>query len=93
MASDFDKAVEFVRKPAQGSQTPSTEQKLRFYGLYKQATEGDNNAPQPSFYQLEAKQKWKAWEECKGMDKETAKQKYVEALDAVNPNWRQQQTN
>ncbi|KAL8270056.1 hypothetical protein Esti_006006 [Eimeria stiedai] len=73
MSHDFEKAVEYVRKPA-GGMHPNTAQKLRFYGLYKQATEGDNSAAEPSFYQLEAKQKWKAWNELKGMSKEAAQE-------------------
>ncbi|CDJ43668.1 acyl-CoA-binding protein, putative [Eimeria tenella] len=89
MSSEFEKAVEFVRKPAAGAE-PSTAQKLRFYGLYKQATVGDNETPEPSFYQIEAKQKWKAWAELKGMDKATAQAEYVKALDSSSPNWRQQ---
>ncbi|KAL8432834.1 hypothetical protein ACSSS7_004334 [Eimeria intestinalis] len=80
MSHDFEKAVEYVRKPA-GEMHPDTAQKLRFYGLYKQATEGDNSSAEPSFYQLEAKQKWKAWDELKGMSKETAQEEYVKELD------------
>ena len=88
MATDFEKAVEFVRKPAKG-EAPSTSQKLRFYGLYKQATEGDNETPEPSFYHIEAKQKWKAWAELKGMTKESAQEEYVKELDKASPHWRE----
>ncbi|OEH74059.1 acyl-CoA-binding protein 2 [Cyclospora cayetanensis] len=88
MLSEFEKAVEFVRKPVDGH-SPSTAQKLRFYGLYKQATVGDNETPEPSFYQLEAKQKWKAWADFKGMDKEAAQQEYIKELDKSTPNWRE----
>ncbi|KAL8448568.1 hypothetical protein Emag_003883 [Eimeria magna] len=87
MSHDFEKAVEYVRKPV-GGMHPDRAQKLRFYGLYKQATEGDNASSEPSFYQLEAKQKWKAWDELKGMSKETAQEEYVKELDKVDPKWR-----
>lgn len=89
-AADFDKAVEFVRKPIE-SMKPTNEQKLRFYGLYKQATVGDNTTPEPSFYQLEAKHKWKAWENLKGMTQQAAKEAYVKELDQVQPCWRDAQ--
>lgn len=88
--ADFEKAAAFVRKPAAGAQ-PSTAEKLRFYGLYKQATEGDNTTEAPSFYQLEAKQKWQAWTDVKGMSKEAAREAYVQELDKVAPKWRENQ--
>jgi diazepam-binding inhibitor (GABA receptor modulating acyl-CoA-binding protein) len=47
------------------------------YGLYKQATVGDNNDAEPSFYQLEAKAKWKAWNTRKGLSKQEAENQYV----------------
>lgn len=87
MSLEFKNAVEFVRKPASGME-PTTAQKLRFYALYKQATVGDNETPEPSFYQLEAKQKWKAWSEVKGMQKEKAEEEYVNELDKIAPKWR-----
>jgi diazepam-binding inhibitor (GABA receptor modulating acyl-CoA-binding protein) len=48
------------------------------YGLYKQATEGDNTKEEPSFYQLTEKAKWKAWNANKGKSKEQAKHEYVD---------------
>lgn len=90
MASDFERAVEFVRSmPPKGAEQPSTELKLRFYALYKQATVGDCDSPQPSFYQFEAKSKWNAWMGVKGMAKEQAQAEYVRELDAFDPEWRQ----
>lgn len=89
MSADFEKAVEYVRKPASGLQ-PTTAQKLRFYGLYKQATIGDNDTAEPSFYQIEAKQKWKAWMEVKGMSREAAQEEYVKELDKINSKWREE---
>jgi diazepam-binding inhibitor (GABA receptor modulating acyl-CoA-binding protein) len=48
------------------------------YGLYKQATVGDINIEKPSFYQLEAKAKYAAWESNKGKSQDQAKHEYVE---------------
>lgn len=33
-------------------------EKLLFYGLYKQATDGNNNTPQPSFFDAVNRAKW-----------------------------------
>lgn len=55
------------------------EEQLNFYGLFKQATVGDVNIDKPSFYQLEAKAKFNAWEKVKGKSQEQAKHEYVEA--------------
>ena len=57
--------------------------KLTFYGLYKQATEGPCSEPKPSFYQVVAGYKWKAWSSFGDMSKEKAMETYVEELKKV----------
>lgn len=37
--------------------------------------------------QFEARAKWDAWNELKGMSKEEAMQKYVDLVAAGDPNW------
>ena len=39
----------------------SNEQKLKFYGLYKQATEGNITSAQPYFFNVVERAKWDAW--------------------------------
>lgn len=56
----------------------SNDDLLTLYGLYKQATEGDNTTDQPSFYQFEKKAKWAAWNVHKSKNKDQAKHEYVE---------------
>lgn len=56
---------------------------LRFYGLYKQATEGKCNQPKPSFWAVINKAKWDAWKCLGNMPKEEAMKKYVEELKQV----------
>ncbi len=56
----------------------SNDDLLKLYSLYKQAENGDNTTTEPSFYQLEAKAKWKAWNTQKGKSQDQAKQEYVE---------------
>lgn len=45
---------------------PSNDVLLQIYGLYKQATVGDNTTAQPWAVQMEARAKWEAWTAHKG---------------------------
>jgi diazepam-binding inhibitor (GABA receptor modulating acyl-CoA-binding protein) len=56
----------------------SDDNKLKLYGLYKQATVGDVNTERPSgMFNIKEKAKYDAWNENKGMSKETAMNDYV----------------
>jgi diazepam-binding inhibitor (GABA receptor modulating acyl-CoA-binding protein) len=59
----FNTAAEDVKKL---TQRPSNEEMLEIYGLYKQATVGDNNTSQPWAVQFEASAKWNSWNGLKG---------------------------
>ncbi|KAF9207113.1 hypothetical protein BGZ49_001161 [Haplosporangium sp. Z 27] len=57
---------------------PSDDDLLKLYGLYKQATEGDNTTPAPGMFDLKGKYKWNAWNAHKGaLTKEQAKREYI----------------
>jgi acyl-CoA-binding protein len=43
--------------------------KLKIYGLYKQATQGDCNTAQPQMFDFVGKSKWTAWDNLRGMTK------------------------
>jgi diazepam-binding inhibitor (GABA receptor modulating acyl-CoA-binding protein) len=58
----------------------SNDEKLALYGLYKQATAGDNNTGAPWAVQLEAKAKWNAWTANKGKSKGQAEAEYIELV-------------
>ena len=58
--------------------------RLEMYGLYKQATLGDNTSSQPWAVQLEASAKWDAWTANKGISKEDAMQKYVDKIVEIS---------
>jgi diazepam-binding inhibitor (GABA receptor modulating acyl-CoA-binding protein) len=55
----------------------STDDLQVVYGLYKQATVGDVNIPEPSFIYFTEKAKWKAWNGNKGKSQDQAKHEYV----------------
>ncbi|KAH0485797.1 MAG: hypothetical protein KVP17_002846 [Porospora cf. gigantea B] len=85
--TSFDQAAAFVANPANGTWTPTNDQKLRFYSLFKQATEGDCTAEAPSMIRYEAKAKWSAWNSVKGMGQEAAREAYVAELTKLVPKW------
>lgn len=62
---------------------PSTDNLLKLYGLYKQASAGDVNTSQPWAVQIEARAKWDAWNKCKGMSKDQAKQAYIDLVNSL----------
>jgi diazepam-binding inhibitor (GABA receptor modulating acyl-CoA-binding protein) len=47
------------------------------YGLYKQATVGDNNTPNPGFLDFKGTKKWAGWNKYKGYSKKKAEYEYV----------------
>lgn len=77
--SNFDFAVQQVRNSeSNGKKGPTNEEKLQFYGLYKQATVGPCNTTQPWAFQVVERAKWDAWNVLGNMSKEDAMIKYCE---------------
>ena len=80
----FEQAIQYVRDlPKDGPIQLSNEVKLKFYGLFKQASEGDVKGGQPWAVQMEARAKWDAWNARKGVSSDEAKKLYVELLVAT----------
>lgn len=57
---------------------------LKIYGLYKQATAGDNTDKKPGFGDLVGLAKWEAWTSFKGVTTETAMQQYIDLIAALD---------
>ena len=57
---------------------------LKIYGLYKQATLGDNGEKKPSFSDFVARAKWDAWTSLKGTIKEDAMQQYIDLIESLS---------
>ena len=55
----------------------SNDDKLEFYGLFKQATVGDINTERPGMLDMKGKAKWDAWKAKEGMSQDDAKAAYV----------------
>lgn len=66
---------------------PSNEELLRLYGLYKQATEGDNEEERPGGFDFKAAAKYNAWLLLKGKTKEEATQAYVDLVNQLSANY------
>jgi len=92
--AEFNAAVQLITKgPPPGTKAPkielSNEQKLEFYALFKQATEGPNNTKPPGRLDLINRAKWTAWKNVGKLSKAEAKKKYVELVTKQHPNWRE----
>ena len=63
---------------------PSNEDLLQMYGLYKQATLGDNNDERPGGFDFKAVAKYEAWLRQKGKSKEDARSEYITLVDRLS---------
>jgi len=80
MADKFTEKAEAVKNlPVR----PNDQELLKLYGLYKQATAGDNTTAQPWAVQFEARAKWDAWAAVKGTSETAAKDQYVNYVDEL----------
>ncbi|KAJ0963826.1 hypothetical protein J5N97_028948 [Dioscorea zingiberensis] len=86
---EFSAATTFVAATAADRMAPkvSNDVQLQLYGLYKIATEGPCNAPQPSAMKVTARAKWNAWQKLGVMSPEEAMQKYIMIVTELYPNW------
>lgn len=73
MDETFNKAVHAANN---FESTPSFDDYRELYGLYRQAVDGDNKTPTPSFRELEKYADWNAWLRKKGMNHRDAKLAY-----------------
>ncbi len=59
-------------------------EKATLYGLYKQATAGDNMLPQPSFFDFKNKAKWSAWNQWRSTSSTTAQEEYIRFVQTLD---------
>jgi diazepam-binding inhibitor (GABA receptor modulating acyl-CoA-binding protein) len=78
---------EAVARTQQFTTRPSNEDLLRLYGLYKQATEGDNEEERPGGFDFKAAAKYNAWLLLKGKSKEDATQAYIDLVSQLSANY------
>lgn len=66
------------------SERPDNSTLLKIYGLYKQATVGDNTEKKPGFTDMVGRAKWDAWNQCKGTSADDAKQQYIDLIESLS---------
>ncbi|KAM7351919.1 uncharacterized protein ACRADG_004624 [Cochliomyia hominivorax] len=80
----FQAAVNVIKGlPKNGPYQPSNTMMLKFYGLYKQATEGPCHQRKPAFWDVVNKAKWDAWNRNSHLNREEAMEKYVQCLQEI----------
>lgn len=65
------------------TESPSNENLLELYALFKQATVGDNNTARPKMFDLKGKAKWEAWASKKGLSQEDAETQYIALVERL----------
>lgn len=65
------------------TERPSNEEFLNLYGLFKQATVGDNKTSKPGMFDMKGQFKWKAWKDKSGMSQDDAAAAYVALVDEL----------
>ena len=66
------------------SERPDNATLLKIYGLYKQATAGDNTEKKPGFGDMVGRAKWDAWNGLKGTSSQDAMQQYVDLIKSLS---------
>ncbi len=65
------------------STKPDNETLLKLYGLYKQATIGDNNTNKPGMLDLKGNAKWTSWNNYKGYSKYQSEVEYIKLVNKL----------
>jgi acyl-CoA-binding protein len=81
LQAQFDAAVANSKKLAE---RPDNSTLLKIYGLYKQATTGDNAEKKPGFGDMVGRAKWDAWNALKGTSADDAKQQYIDLIKSLS---------
>lgn len=71
-------ALETAKEKVNGmTETPSTDDLLKLYAFYKQATEGDVKTERPGGFDFKGNAKWDAWKKLEGTSPQQAEQDYI----------------
>jgi acyl-CoA-binding protein len=89
---DFDAATTYVGSLAANGDVSETDL-LKFYGLFKQATEGPCETAKPAFFDLKGRTKWAAWKNVGDISSEEARTAYIDLLTSlVGPDWNEEES-
>lgn len=65
------------------SKRPSNPDLLELYALFKQGTTGNVEGKRPGMFDITGRAKFDAWASKKGLDRDAARQKYVDLVDRL----------
>jgi len=85
---EFKQAVAYIANKSNPPLDSSNEQKLDFYALFKQATEGAPKGSAPSRLKVVERAKYMAWKAKAGLTKEQAMSAYIAGLTKLAPGWK-----
>ena len=80
LTEKFDDAQKRVKEL---KSTPSNDDLLELYALYKQATSGDVSGSRPGMMDFKGRAKFDAWTKKKGTGKEAAMSAYVAVVNRL----------
>ena len=80
LKAKFEQAVADSKSLPERPDNPTL---LKIYGLFKQASEGDNEGKRPGFTDMVGRMKFDAWTELKGKSREEAMQEYVDLIESL----------
>ncbi len=84
LKQQFEAAVEQVRTaPSDGPFKPDNAYKLKMYGLYRQATDGDARGKRPSLLDPIGRMKYDAWAKLAGTSADQAMRQYIAEVESV----------
>ena len=78
--SKVDEAAEKLKTL---TERPANDEFLNLYGLFKQATVGDNKTSKPGMFDMKGQFKWKAWKDKSGMTSDAAADAYVALVETL----------
>jgi diazepam-binding inhibitor (GABA receptor modulator, acyl-CoA-binding protein) len=80
LADQFEDAQRRVKAL---SRTPSNQELLELYALYKQSMAGDVTGSRPGLLDVKGRAKYDAWSARRGLSREQAMEKYVALVDRL----------
>lgn len=90
---DFNLAANYIQSHYQHF---SKDNLLKFYAFYKQVTAGCLDPiknPKPSFFRVSERAKWEAWNSLQDMNEDEAREKYIDLLTSLKPEWNDEKSN
>ena len=63
--------------------SPSTDELLQLYALYKQGSSGDVSGSRPGAFKMKDRAKYDAWAKVKGLSQPDAQAKYIALVDSL----------